>query len=255
MSLQPPHKFIPKMVVELTSSDTALFQELSLSIPMEHLEFSDLAWHQLNDRPCDIRVKLHFYCTKLLVAARSREITTTYAQIFPLSQSLNAGPWNHKLRCWYKTHQINYRWGFPFAIYFAYQDKQYYSATPLDMQILFKVLQLATVDPSSEILQLRTPSHSSLQPYTTIPVSEHKETQLRQSHQCSQILTSVPTRWEHLCSLNMLPFSRVYVLMKPSVYWLSSKLLPPMEPFVLKVLPGLFMIIISHSMHRFVFLG
>lgn len=97
-------------IKDLPSFTTALFHELSLSIPIDLLEFDRI--HQALTRcqpdgpPHDIMVKLHFYCTKeqLLADACSSDMLqfqgNTYPNFLDLALVMVAKrwPWTHGYR-------------------------------------------------------------------------------------------------------------------------------------------------------------
>lgn len=121
---------VSETVTGLTSTATALFQELVPGIPIERLEF-DRIHRMLGPKkhegpPRDIVIKLTYYLTKetLLQAARDKPDLVfqgnRYQVFADLSQSTivkrkQMKPYTSALL----AHHIRYRWGFPVKLSFS----------------------------------------------------------------------------------------------------------------------------------------
>lgn len=124
---------IPESIIDLPSTITALFQDLTPSISIERLEIDRihraLAPRKSEGPPRDIIVKFHFFRTKeqIIVAARSKE--TLIFQGHPYQIFADLSPVTVAKRRTMKPllqnlqqHQIPYQWGFPFSLRFLYQS-------------------------------------------------------------------------------------------------------------------------------------
>lgn len=146
---------IPEHVVDLQSTITALFQELAPDIPIERLEIDrvhrSLTARKPNGPPRDIIVKLHYYRTKdkLSRAARAKEPLTfqghSYQIFTDITQSTIAKRRAMKpLIPTLTHHKIRYRWGFPFALIFTYEGKEYSTKSPEELHRRLLGLSLCT---------------------------------------------------------------------------------------------------------------
>lgn len=160
---------IPEMIDDLQSFTTALFQELSPSIPIERLEFDRI--HRALTRR---RVKLHFFHTKeqLLTAARNKNSLQFQSHTYQLFSDLE--PLTIAKRRAMKPqlqillqHQLKYTWQFPFALQFSYQEQQHNCTTPESLQRLLESLHLTPPVHQTETSLPRTPARSASHPYTT----------------------------------------------------------------------------------------
>ena len=136
---------IPESIIDLQSTITALFQELSPSIPIERLEMDRihraLAPRKSEGPPRDIIAKFHFFHTKeqLMVAARNKESLIfqghpyqIFADLSPITvaKRLSMKPLLQNLQ----QHQIPYQWGFPFSLRFTYQGTKHSCRTTDELQ-------------------------------------------------------------------------------------------------------------------------
>lgn len=132
---------IPEAIDDVQSFTTALFQELSPSIPIERLEFDRmhraLTRRQADGPPRDIIIKMHFFRTKeqLLSAARNKDSLLFQGHAFQLFSDL--APLTIAKRCAMKPqlkillqHQLKYTWQVHLALQFSYQGQQHTCTSP-----------------------------------------------------------------------------------------------------------------------------
>lgn len=164
---------IPESIVDLSSTITALCQELQPGIPIERLEMDRvhraLMPKKTDGPPRDIIAKFHFYRTKeqLLFAAREKKNLTfqghnfqIFADLSQVTISKRRAMKIHLLEL--QRNNITYQWGFPFSIRFTYQGNRHICRSPNELQQALQDLNLINGTSAINTSRRRTASASSL---------------------------------------------------------------------------------------------
>lgn len=144
---------LPESIDDLTSTATALFQELVPALPIERLEFDRihraLGPKKPDGPPRDIIIKFTFYRTKETLLRAARDKRDLCFQGHPYQLFSDLAPSTIQKRRLMKPYtstllnrQIKYQWGFPFKLTFTHKGRNHTVHNPEEAKSTLELLHL-----------------------------------------------------------------------------------------------------------------